>query len=352
VSAIGNVFLRRILWLAAPILSSLVPTATAQATYAYTGQPYQSCGGTYVPICSQLYITGSFTVPEALPPNLQEYQFAPTEFSFTDSADVTLGSGQGLGVQNFQVYTDAKANLSNWYVVLEVNNVLPNTCQNYNEYLEIYGWPAGGQGGDSSCYNNPQSWGYGVQLTPVWGSWACSGDCEPTPTGEKTSFDRWGAIQGEWATAGLWNAKLSVQAGNFDNFIVREEDGNPPTVGPDDDKCPRDTCWYPGSRFKCFNKVNGDQWTVGQGTYDPVGDNEYGQDVVGWSTHAVNYYRRKGRAPCGTEFKQIMEIQDPNTGNWNAYGGENTGNSNTVGVKIGKDTVSSTRAGHTRTERY
>jgi hypothetical protein len=347
VSTSAKCLVRRFLLLFALLVPNLAPTARAQATYTYTGQPYQSCGGTYVPICSQLYITGSFTLSEALPPNLQQYQFAPTEFSFTDSADVILGSGQGLGVQNFQVFTDAKANLSNWYVVLEVNNVLPNTCQNYNEYLEIYGWPAGGQGGDSSCYNNPQSWGYGVQPTPVWGSWVCSGDCEPTPTGEKTSFDRWGAKQGEWATAGLWNATLSVEAGNFDNFVVQEVNGNHGGGGSG-----KDTCWFKGSKFSRFDKVTGGQWTVSQGKPDPVGNDEYGQDFVGWSTHAVNYYRSKGRAPCGTEFKQIMEIQDPSTGDWNAYGGKNTGNPNILGAQIDIDTVSSTRSGHTRTEQY
>jgi hypothetical protein len=350
VSNIGKSFLWRILWLASLILSNLAPTATAQATYTYTGQPYQVCTGSYEPICSQLSVTGSFTVPQALDPNLVNYPFGPSEFSFTDGGDVSLGSGQNLGIQTFQASTDQNGNLNAWTIQLEVINTT-NYCINYNEFLETYGWPGGDQGADGSCYFNPQSWGDGQQPTPAWGSWQCSGDCEPTPTREKTSFDRWGAIQGEWATAGLWNATLSVEAGNFDNYVVREEDGNQ-DVDPGADECLRDTCWFKGSKFSCFDKVTGGQWTVSQGNPHPVGDDEYGQDFVGWSTHAVNYYRSKGRAPCGTEFKQIMEIQDPNTGDWNAYGGKDSGDPNTLGAKIDKDTVSSTRARQTRTEQY
>jgi hypothetical protein len=58
-----------------PILLILatVAVARAQVTYSYIGNPYNPktfmCKGTYIP-CAQLSITGSFTVPEALAPNL------------------------------------------------------------------------------------------------------------------------------------------------------------------------------------------------------------------------------------------------------------------------------------------
>jgi RHS repeat-associated protein len=162
----------------ASVLASGLP-AKAQVTYTYTGQPYESCLNTYIPICSGLSIVGSFTVPEAFPPNLEAYQFAPTSFSFSDGADVSLGSGSSLTVQTFQVFTDADGNLTNWYVQL-AEQATVGTCGsvNPNQCLQIYGCPACTQAADNSYYNNSDysEWGYGYQHTS-WGVWNCSPDC-------------------------------------------------------------------------------------------------------------------------------------------------------------------------------
>jgi probable HAF family extracellular repeat protein len=172
------------------------------------------------------------------------------------------------------------------------------------------------------------------------------------PRKETTSFDSWG--DGEWVTAGLWNATLLPNSGNYDGLRVQETNGNPGGGGSG-----MDTCWWPASMVDKFDQISGGQWTVSQGnptvcnrTADPVGDNEYGQDCVGWSDGAVDYYRTNHRAPCGTSFLQVMQFLDPDTGAWVTYGGTNTGNPNTLGAKIRMSTVSSIRAGQEVTKTY
>jgi hypothetical protein len=173
----------------------------------------------------------------------------------------------------------------------------------------------------------------------------CGGGASPgvqCPTGESTSWDRWGI--GNRATQGYFNATLLPTDGSFDNLIVRERNGNPGGGGSG-----KDTCWCPTCGPKKYDHVTGGQWTIGKGTYDPVGHNQYGQDVIGWTAPQVHIYRILGRAPCGTEFEQIMEFFDPGTGNWIPYGGKNSGNKNTIKVQIGVDTVTVSRGGQTKT---
>ena len=165
--------------------------------------------------------------------------------------------------------------------------------------------------------------------------------CQKCPTEENTSWDRF------YETYGLWNATLLPSSLDYDGQLVQEQNGNPSEEGSG-----MDTCWFAQSMYAPFDQITGGEWPVAQGNPDPVGHNQYGQDMVGYTPAAVAYYRSKGRAPCGTTFQQLMVFQDPDSGFFVPYGSDDTGDTNTLGAEIGTNTVSSTRAGQTMTQPY
>jgi PEP-CTERM motif len=128
-------------------------TSWADATYTYTGQPYapNSCDGTYASICSQLAVTGSFTVANTLAPNLPLTSINPIDFSFMDGGGVfSITSATALPVLIFSVGTDASRNINNW--AIEFSTATPttgNVCGNKTDF-ESLGTSLGG--GDFSCY--------------------------------------------------------------------------------------------------------------------------------------------------------------------------------------------------------
>lgn len=170
-------------------------------------------------------------------------------------------------------------------------------------------------------------------------SFALPAISQPVPTGETTAFAGFDAMMtcGEGMdciTLGMWNQTLTPANVNFQGRTVTEENGNPGGGGSGND-----TCHFAGSVFGRFDRITGGDWTVGAG-------NVWGVDFVGWLLPAVNYYRDKGRAPCGTTFQQRMVI-NMRVGT-RAYGGNNTGNTNTLGGNINVRSVTSTRSGQTR----
>jgi hypothetical protein len=155
------------------------------------------------------------------------------------------------------------------------------------------------------------------------------------PTGETTA---WGGFDagmtcgggGNCVTVGMWNQALTPANVNFNGRTVTEQS---PGAG-------NDTCHFNGSAVATFDAVTGGNWAVGA-------NNAWGPDYVGWFLAAVTYYRNRGRAPCGTTFQQRMVI-DVNAGT-RVYGGNNTGDTNTLGGNINVRSVTSSRSGNTNT---
>jgi hypothetical protein len=163
---------------------------------------------------------------------------------------------------------------------------------------------------------------------------------QAVPTGESTAFAGFDAAMtcgfgANCVTLGMWNQTLLPANVNFNGRDVTEQ--NPVAGGGGSGN---DTCHFNGSAVNTFDALTGGNWTVGAG-------NVWGEDYVGWFLAAVQYYRNRGRAPCGTNFQQRMVI-NMNVGTM-AYGGNNTGNTNTLGGNINVRTVTSSRSGNTRT---
>ncbi len=129
----------------------------------------------------------------------------------------------------------------------------------------------------------------------------------------------------------MWQQTLAPAAVNFAGRTVTEV--NPVAGGGGSGL---DSCHFAGSAFAVFDRVTGGNWVVRAG-------NLWGVDYVGWFRNGVDYYRNRGRAPCGTSFQQQMVI---NVAAGTApYGGNNTGNTNTLGGDINVRSVTSRRAG-------
>lgn len=145
------------------------------------------------------------------------------------------------------------------------------------------------------------------------------------PTGETTHSNGWGS--GNSATIHKWRQQLTPTTTNFQGCQVTEAD---PGGGSD-------SCWFSGSAYSPFNAVTGGTWTVGA-------SNRWGDDWVGWYAPAVTYYRAQGKAPCTATFPQSMRIVRP-SGNVQYVRHQLT-------ATIGATTVSSTRAGQTRSKTW
>jgi hypothetical protein len=151
------------------------------------------------------------------------------------------------------------------------------------------------------------------------------------PTAETTKFAKWAAAQGH-PTLGQWSQTLAPSTVAYKGAMVEETD--PGGGGPD-------TCWFKGSIFAPFTKITGGKWAVTDGDI-------WQFDSIGWLPGAVDYYRKQGRAPCRTTFPQQMRIQFP-TGDlrWFKYGSINK-----LGGSFTKTTVTSSRAGQSRTRTW
>jgi len=150
---------------------------------------------------------------------------------------------------------------------------------------------------------------------------------ELLPQSETTAFKGWSG-----STVGEWQQTIALKTVTYTGVTVQES--NPGGGGPD-------TCWFAGSTYAPFTAITGGTWTVAAG-------NTWGFDYVGWFSGAVTYYRAQGRAPCGTTFPQQMQIQFA-TGDPTFY---NYGAVNTLGGNIGTKTVTSIRAGKSKTEKW
>ncbi|MCP3705411.1 DUF4157 domain-containing protein [Paraburkholderia sp. CNPSo 3274] len=144
-----------------------------------------------------------------------------------------------------------------------------------------------------------------------------------TPTGELTSWIGWGTDP-DYATIGMWRQQLLPLTTDFSGCEVFETDPGGGT----------DSCWYNYSAIYPYNKVSGGPpWTVEPGNY-------WKTDYVGWHDYAVDFYRKDGRAPCGSSFMQSMHIRRPS-------GGDQEYTRNQLAAEFDANQVSSSRAGQT-----
>jgi hypothetical protein len=96
----------------------LSPTAAAQVTYTYTGNPFTTVGGT-IGVTTSNHISASFSVPEALAPNLNcanvETSGTGTLLSFNMS-DGVHSFGLAPNTQVFCISTSASGQITQWIV--------------------------------------------------------------------------------------------------------------------------------------------------------------------------------------------------------------------------------------------
>jgi hypothetical protein len=147
------------------------------------------------------------------------------------------------------------------------------------------------------------------------------------PTGETTKFLNWSN-----AGPGNWEQTLTPPSSDAGFDFSGESVRATYSAGSD-------TCWFKGSAVSRY--LAGSRRTAAVD-----GDNSWGPDEVGWSTSAVRYYRRKGRAPCAARFKQRMTIKSPSDDDYVAYG-----KFQDLGARITATTVTSIRAGSQKTIR-
>lgn len=149
--------------LVAFFLSQAVHGQTLTTTYHFVGTPFNHCSddssGTVLPVpCTKALssdspqgrISGYFTLPQPLPPNLVSPNgiggpgdFQPSSFCFTDGV-TTITNTNGLTNANggFSANTDAQGNLTQWSVGVRWN-----------------GAPPPGRAGDIRTYFGPSSGG-------------------------------------------------------------------------------------------------------------------------------------------------------------------------------------------------
>jgi hypothetical protein len=123
-------------------LIATASVAHADTTYTYTGNPFTDFTGIY-PLSGTSNVSGSFTVAQALAPNLFDAQVAPTTWDFTDGhfvwapGDYLDANGDGkpnglVGTGAFVITTDSNGNITNWGISLHVEGpvTLSSLCNN------------------------------------------------------------------------------------------------------------------------------------------------------------------------------------------------------------------------------
>ena len=93
----------------------------ADTTYTYTGNPFTSLSGSFScpPVCN---IAGSFTVSQPLGPNLTNFVFTPTSYSFSNGYQTfTIANSFAVNNINFNglsITTDSAGVIVGWYFSL------------------------------------------------------------------------------------------------------------------------------------------------------------------------------------------------------------------------------------------
>jgi hypothetical protein len=134
----------------------------ASTTYNITGTPFTTFTGsaTCPPDCN---ITGSFTLPQPLPPNLSNATIAPTSFSFTVGT-TNLNPANVTSVIFAGISTDASGYITNWAISLSNANFFIVTNNEPGDVTDSFTIVA--PQGSASNSNSPATWPKTV-VTPV-----------------------------------------------------------------------------------------------------------------------------------------------------------------------------------------
>ena len=110
---------------AALLCAVIAPSASANAIYTYTGQPFTVFSGGYAcpSVCS---ITGSFTVAQPFAANLPLTGFNPLSFTFNGGAfTITQASAGSFPFPPFFIVsTDNTGGIQNWLITIIASNPL------------------------------------------------------------------------------------------------------------------------------------------------------------------------------------------------------------------------------------
>jgi hypothetical protein len=112
------------------------------------------------------------------------------------------------------------------------------------------------------------------------------------PSSEATTWEGWSS--GENPGLGQWMGELSGAAVDYNGRQVTEEPGTDGTAV--------DSCHFSGSTVD-EAELTGGIWNVGFSL-----SSSWGDDNVGWSSYAVEYYRQYFRTPCSAYLPQAMAI--------------------------------------------
>jgi hypothetical protein len=163
----------------------LATAASAQTTtYTYTGKAFQSSLSEFISptVCP---ISGSFTVPNPIPPN-GDVTIFPTSYSFTDCA--TTITNENSRNDGLEVGTDANGNINawnlQWNLAVDVLVTCPALCPSYdldsftatNFELGTIVDPVAKVAADYVYYSNPQVGASDGNLNDP-GTWICSPNC-------------------------------------------------------------------------------------------------------------------------------------------------------------------------------
>lgn len=149
------------------------------------------------------------------------------------------------------------------------------------------------------------------------------------------------------ATLGQFRQILNAASGSTDIFKgrqVRETTGFGTKY---------DNCWFTGSLYPKWDKVQGSLWNVGYyGIYPPfvTSLNEWADDYIGWPTTIVDYYRKHRTGTpniCGARIPQAMYIGTSGTS-----GSSRNYSNGSVGEDIYTDHVTAIRNGVSQTAYY
>ena len=110
---------------------SFSPAARADITYAYAGNAFTTCNGTYPATCTEDQVTASFTLAAPLADGLSQYVIPTsdiTSFSFSDGNSV-FDSSNSL-TSPFTVWTDSSGNIEFWAIGAYVCTT--SSCTNFS----------------------------------------------------------------------------------------------------------------------------------------------------------------------------------------------------------------------------
>ena len=180
----------RVLGLLFLLVTVASTTCRADSTYTYTGNPYSTIFCSSPPCASPSSLGGSFTVPDALAPNLSSFFFTPSSFSFADPLIPALTEASPLSVSKFQVWTDQNGNVVNWGILLATSSAVLSGCGSNGELITTFSNPlppnGDGASGDATCFlsnqNTPsQAFGGGFEHGSP-GTWVTSAAPVPEPS--------------------------------------------------------------------------------------------------------------------------------------------------------------------------